>query len=117
MYTLTYQAWHSPPENAIDDFDNFSLKNTAQLVNPMQWSPSPESPHHSKIENQKQVIGRSQICLLKRRYFVAVFQTHHHSFLRQRDRTITIVLLFYLRRVSFDIFKLVDTKNFEVKET
>ena len=45
-------------ENAIDDFDNFSLKNIAQLVNPMQWSPSPESPHHSKIENQKQVIGR-----------------------------------------------------------
>ena len=51
-------------ENAIDDFDNFSPKNIAQLVNPMQWSPSPESHHHSKIENQKQVIGRSQVCIL-----------------------------------------------------
>ena len=72
--------------------------------------------HHSKIENRKQVIGRSKICLLKRRLFFRGFP-ESPSVIPPASRwhfyNSTVACL---RRVSFNIFKLVDTKNLEVKE-
>ena len=103
-------------ENAIDDFDKFSLKNIAELVNPIQWPYLPESSHHSKI--WEQVIGRSQICLLKRRYFFGAFPESPSVIPpARRSHYYNSTVVFCLRRVSFDILKLVKTKNLEVKET
>ena len=80
------------------------------------WPYLPESSHHSKI--REQVIGRSQICLLKRRYFFGAFPASPSVIPpARRSHYYNSTVVFCLRRVSFDILKLVKTKNLKVKET